>query len=184
MITQLSTVKSRLAILDTSYDDLLTSAIEADSDRFDRQCNRTFARAVEATEEFPAEDTEIAPSCYPIEAVTKFETKSTETEGWVEQTAPDYLIRRPCVISLAAPLNLQPSTLNSPWSETQALAARRPQTSSPPARTHHAPGHSDHFSSPAVYHEIGRTIPPLNQLWTARRPLSYSGHCAPVSHSA
>ncbi len=61
MLTRLSTVKSRFAIADASYDDLLTSAIKAVSDRFDRQCNRTFARAVDATEEFQAEDTETCP---------------------------------------------------------------------------------------------------------------------------
>jgi len=31
---------------------------------------------------------------YPIESVTKFELKSTEAEGWVEQTDIDYLIRK------------------------------------------------------------------------------------------
>ena len=44
MLTQLSTVKSRLALIVTDYDDLLTSAIKAVSDRFDKETNRTLAR--------------------------------------------------------------------------------------------------------------------------------------------
>ena len=63
MITQLSTVKARLAIdpLDTTYDDLLTSAIKAVSARFDKETNRTLSRTATATHEFDADDTEIPP---------------------------------------------------------------------------------------------------------------------------
>src|SRR5438034_7822709 len=103
MLTQLSTVKSRLALTVTDYDDLLTSAIKAVSDRFDKECNRNLARSVAATHEFAANDTEILPPCYPVEAVTKFELKANETDGWVEQTGVEYLIRRQCVISLSIP---------------------------------------------------------------------------------
>ena len=79
MLTQLTTVKARLAIpgSDTQFDDLLTRAIEAVSARFDRECNRTLARTVGATQEFAATETEIIARCYPIETVTKFELKST-----------------------------------------------------------------------------------------------------------
>src|SRR5436309_12715374 len=114
MLTQLTTVKSRLALTVTDYDDLLTNAIRALSTRFDKECHRTFARTAGITHEFDATDTEILPRCYPIESVTKFELKSNETDGWSEQTGVQYLIRRKCVISLSAPLNSQPSTLNSP----------------------------------------------------------------------
>src|SRR3989449_4428954 len=107
MLTQLSTVKSRLALTVTDYDDLLTNAIKAVSDRFDKECNRTLARTTAATHEFDASDTEILPQCYPVEAVTKFELKSNETDGWSEQTGVQYLIRRACVISLSSPLNYQ-----------------------------------------------------------------------------
>ena len=54
MLTQLSTVKSRLALSVTDYDDLLTSAIKAVSDRFDKECNRNLARTTAATHEFDA----------------------------------------------------------------------------------------------------------------------------------
>jgi len=72
------------------------------------------ARTAAATHEFDANDTEILPPCYPVEAVTKFELKTSETEGWTEQTGVQYLIRRQCVISLLVPINYQPSTINSP----------------------------------------------------------------------
>src|SRR6266516_3839894 len=54
MLTQLNTVKSRLALTVTDYDDLLTSAIKAVSDRFDKECNRNLARTTAATHEFDA----------------------------------------------------------------------------------------------------------------------------------
>ena len=110
MLAQLATVKARLDILpgDTSQDDLLTRAIEAVSARFDHECNRTLARTVGATEEFRAGDTEVIARCYPIETVTKFELKTSETEGWVEQVGASYVVRGGCVISLRIPLSLVP----------------------------------------------------------------------------
>src|SRR5437763_3700275 len=114
MLTQLNTIKSRLALTVTDYDDLLTAAIKAVSDRFDKESNRNLARTAAATHEFDASDTEILPPCYPVEAVTKFELKANETDGWTEQTGVQYLIRRQCVVSLSAALNSQPSALNSP----------------------------------------------------------------------
>src|SRR4051812_28728923 len=104
MLTQLTTIKSRLAITTTDFDDLLTNALKAISARFDNECNRTFARTANAIEEFSAEELEVRPACYPIESVSKFELKNNETDGWVEQTGVEYLIRRNCVISLRSPL--------------------------------------------------------------------------------
>jgi len=56
MLTQLSTVKTRLAIdeFDLTYDAILTNAI---SFRFDNETNRTLARTVNITQEFDATDT-------------------------------------------------------------------------------------------------------------------------------
>ena len=114
MLTQLPSLKSRLAILetDTTYDALLTTAIRAVSARFDKETNRTLARTENATFEFDSADTEVCPPCYPIESVTKFETKTSEANGWTELTAPDFLIRRSCIISLQTPFNFQLSTFN------------------------------------------------------------------------
>src|ERR1043165_3086444 len=104
MLTQLSTLKSRLALTVTDYDDLLTAAIKSISARFDKETNRTLSRTVAAMHEFCPSDTEILPPCYPIESVTKFETKTNETDGWSEQTGVKFLLRRACVISLSSPL--------------------------------------------------------------------------------
>ena len=106
MLTQLSTVKARLSILpgDTMQDDVLTRAIQGVSARFNGETGRVLARTVGATHEFPASEKEVLPPCYPIEAVTKFELKDSEAAGWVEQSDVSYVVRRGCVISLAAPL--------------------------------------------------------------------------------
>src|ERR1051325_3611966 len=110
MLTQLSTLKSRLGISVTDFDAVLTNAIKAVSDRFDRECNRRLLRTTDATHELDPADTEILPHCFPVESVTKFELKSNETDGWTEQTGGQYLIRRQCVISLLFPRSLLPST--------------------------------------------------------------------------
>src|SRR5215471_6565054 len=115
MLTQLTTVKARLQILDTdnTYDALLTNAIKAVSARFDKETARSLARTENATFEFPADVREICPPGYPIETVTKFETKSTEAEGWQEKTGINYLIRSGCVISLNSPFSFLPSSAPS-----------------------------------------------------------------------
>lgn len=106
MLTQLSTLKNRLALLpgDTQHDDLLTNAIAATSAIFERETGRTFARTVDAMHECGGNDTEICVDCYPIESIAAFELKSDELAGWIEQPPPSYLIRRDCVISLRNPL--------------------------------------------------------------------------------
>src|SRR4051812_36102950 len=121
MLTLLSTVKTRLAIdeFDLTYDTILTNAINAISFRFDKETNRTLARTVNITQEFSATDTEVCLTCYPFESLTRFELKTTEAEGWIEQTGIDFLIRNHCVLSLAQPLNAgqsgsDRSTLNAP----------------------------------------------------------------------
>ena len=107
MLTQLTTLRSRLGILetDTTNDILLTNFLKAVSARFDRECNRTLARTVDAAFEFSAEATELAVPCYPIESVTRFELKTNESVGWVEQTEVEHLVCSHCVISLAVSLS-------------------------------------------------------------------------------
>ena len=103
MLTQLSTVKARLGIadIDITNDALLAAAISAVSSRFDRECGRTLARTENTTYEFEGDQTEISPLCYPIESVSGFEFKTSEADGWQSvDPAPDYLIRKSCVISL------------------------------------------------------------------------------------
>ena len=106
MLTQLPTLKSRLGILDTdtTNDALLTAAIQAVSARFDLETNRSLARTENLEQEFTADTTEICASCYPVESITRFELKTSEADGWIEQPGIDFLLRRRCVISLASPI--------------------------------------------------------------------------------
>src|SRR6476659_7722859 len=92
MLTQLSTVKARLQLGATSSDDILTAAIAAYSERFDRECNRKFARQENDTYEFHADGRQILLPRYPVESITSFEAKYNETEGWVSLTPSDYLL--------------------------------------------------------------------------------------------
>ena len=112
MLTTLPTLKSRLGILesDTQYDTILTNAIKALSARFDKETRRSLARQVDATLEFDPGGWEIVLIRYPVESVSKFELKTDETEGWVEQTGIKYIIRAGSIISLSSqlsPLNPQ-----------------------------------------------------------------------------
>src|SRR5438445_7497144 len=102
MLSTLANLKLRLGIpdLDVQYDALLTSALVSLSSRFDKYTNRTLSRTANTTHEFRGDDTEIIPACVPIEAVSKFELKSNEAEGWVEQTSVEYILRNSSVISL------------------------------------------------------------------------------------
>ena len=105
MLTQLTTVKARLSLdlLDPLYDALLTSAIVAISARFDRETNRTLARTVDYQQEFAAAAIEFPAVCYPLESVTKFEIKTSEATGWIEQSGVEFLIRSRCLVQLSAP---------------------------------------------------------------------------------
>jgi hypothetical protein len=112
MLTDLATIKNRLALdpFDTTYDLLLLRAIVAVSARLNCETNRSLARTENASYEFSARDTDILVPCYPIESVSKFELKCSETEGWVEQPDVDFLVTRNCVIVLPLPLSAATST--------------------------------------------------------------------------
>jgi hypothetical protein len=135
MLTQLSSIKLRLALAttDTTYDVLLTSAINAVSARFDCETNRTLARTVNATHEFDAADTQISVPCYPIESVAKFELKSSESGGWLQQGDVQYLVRHSCIISLSSVLC--PLSSGSPASHTPvATSSQAPRSLLPAPR--------------------------------------------------
>jgi hypothetical protein len=109
MLTLLSTLKTRLAIVpeDTTNDALLTNAIAAISARFDKETHRTLARTLDFAQEFDGATTEVVASCYPIESVSNFETKTSESTGWQELTpAPEFLIRSSCIFSLPSSFSL------------------------------------------------------------------------------
>src|SRR4051812_27087055 len=108
MLTQLITIKSRLPFEagDTADDTLLTNMLLHASGRFAKECNRIFERGAGVTFEFRADEMNIRPDRYPIEAVTGFEMKATEALGWVAVTpAPDYLIGpAKNIIEMASPI--------------------------------------------------------------------------------
>ncbi len=105
MLANLATLKTRLGIIDQQYDALLTDVLEQLHARFDKECRRSFGRAVDDTWEFGGDEREIFPARYPIQAVTKFEVKSSEAGGWVEVANVGCVIRRSCVISLSSRLS-------------------------------------------------------------------------------
>jgi gp6-like head-tail connector protein len=107
MLTQLSTVKNRLGITDTTDDTLLTNFIKSASARFESECHRLFERTVNAVEEFSGDVTDIRVARYPVESVSQFHLKDNETDGWQLQSNADYLIRRGCVIWLGSALGTQ-----------------------------------------------------------------------------
>lgn len=101
MLTQLATVKARLGIAptDVSKDAELTLFIQATSARFDRECRRTFARAENITQEFGADEMTVIVETYPVESVSKWETRSHEADAWIVHT-PYYLKRRNSILVL------------------------------------------------------------------------------------
>jgi hypothetical protein len=128
MLTQLATLKARLAIDDTDVtkDDLLTSAIKAVSARFDKETNRILARTSNVTYEFRADDTEIIVPHYPIENVDFFGLKSNETDGFVTVEDVVYLIRNHCVISLAQQLGTWRQQANVSYTGGYVLPGTEP----------------------------------------------------------
>jgi hypothetical protein len=107
LLTQLTTIKNRLGITDTTDDTLLTNLIKFASGRFERDCHRLLERTANAVEEFSADATEIRVARFPIESVSQFHLKDNETDGWQLQSDVDYLVRRACVISLGGALGTQ-----------------------------------------------------------------------------
>lgn len=105
-LTQLATVKARLELPESDVKDdvLLAGLIALVSGRIADFCNRKFGYLAEATYEFSADDTEVIVQRYPIAAdgVSKFEVKSSESGGWIEQAGQDFIIRRDCLISLTS----------------------------------------------------------------------------------
>jgi len=101
MFSTLPALKARLALdaLDPQFDELLTNALLATGARFEKECNRFFARD-EMLEDFPGDSLELRLSRYPVESVSNLEIKTNEEEGWVELPSTEHLLRGACVVSL------------------------------------------------------------------------------------
>lgn len=107
MLTQLSTLKMRLGLeaFDTTNDILLTNVILQASARFACECHRVFDYGAGLTFEFPACEKGIRVDRPPVQAVSQFDVKTSEAEGWVVQTDVSYLLSPArAVITLAKPL--------------------------------------------------------------------------------
>src|SRR5882672_3842673 len=107
MLTQLATIKSRLGLdpFDTAGEPLLTSLLKHVSARFAAECNRVFDYGAGLTYGFRADQLNILVDHPPIELVSLFHLKTSESEGWVLQSAIDYLISpQKSVIELVQPL--------------------------------------------------------------------------------
>lgn len=104
MLTELCTIKTRLGLKDSDVvdDAILTNALAAVSARFENFCNRKFGRTVAAQDEFQGDETELRLSIYPVEAVTLFEMKANETDGFVavDPSQFEFVIRKNCILSL------------------------------------------------------------------------------------
>ena len=105
-VTSNALLKTRLGIPteDTADDALLNGFIAHCHGRFERQTTRLFGYSATHAEEFHADHVEVVPVRFPVLGTVTFAIKSTEAEGWIAQSNVDYLLRRECIISLAAPL--------------------------------------------------------------------------------
>src|SRR2546426_11521464 len=107
MLTTLLNIKSRLGLdaFDTENDFILTCTLKHVSARFAAECNRTFDYGVDLKFEFRGDQENILVDHPPIESVSKFELKTTESEGWGPQSAIGYLLSpQKTTIELAEPL--------------------------------------------------------------------------------
>jgi len=107
MLTQLSTLKARLGleIFDTTDDATLTNLLRHVSARFAAECNRTFDFGAGVTNEFRADQINVVVDHPPIELISQFDLKSSESEGWILQSGVEYLLSpQKSLIELAQPL--------------------------------------------------------------------------------
>lgn len=105
MLARLTLLKERLLIpaYETGYDKLLEYFINFTSYRFEKECGRFFKRQENFAEEFPADQTELAVSLYPIESITSIEIKRNEQVGWEPVNDVIHIIRHKCIVSLLRP---------------------------------------------------------------------------------
>jgi len=109
MLAQLSTIKARLGLeqFDTTDDLILTNLLRHVSGHFAIECNRIFDYGAVLTYDFRAEQINIIVDRPPIELVSQFELKTTEAEGWLLQSAVDYVLSpRKSVIELPEPIGI------------------------------------------------------------------------------
>src|SRR6185503_741 len=67
----------------TDYDAKITAIGRGVAGQFDKYCNRSFERAVDAKAEFNSDRDHYYLPRYPIESITSVEQRTTLAEGWV-----------------------------------------------------------------------------------------------------
>ncbi|MCX7872596.1 MAG: hypothetical protein N2487_04855 [Verrucomicrobiae bacterium] len=105
MLATLASLKERLGIpqYETGQDKILAHYLKMVSHRFERECDRFFARKENFCEEFPADYTEILVCRYPIETISGIELITDEQSCWHPITDAIYVIRNRCIVSLLKP---------------------------------------------------------------------------------
>jgi hypothetical protein len=108
-LATLAQLKARIGLdaFDTAQDDFLTGMLALVTGRMEQESNRKFGRLAGATQEARGDALVLALERSPAEAVTKWELKSNETDGWEEQTGVDYLLRGAHTIELEESLGLE-----------------------------------------------------------------------------
>jgi hypothetical protein len=106
MLAKLSSLKERLGIpqYETAQDKILNFYLKLASYRFEKECNRFFARVENFPEEFPADETEITVCRYPIETVSRIEIMEDLSGGWQPVEDVNFVVRNQCVVSLFTPV--------------------------------------------------------------------------------
>lgn len=103
MLCLLADIKTRLAISGSGEDSVLNALGAAVEERFNRYCNRTFARSATASFLFDAAAMQVSVDRYPVESVTALYTRSDAGASWDTQDT-DYEILDGGIISLSVPL--------------------------------------------------------------------------------
>src|SRR5260221_14495233 len=81
---------------------MLTNLLRHVSARFAAECNRIFDYGSALTHEFRANQVNIVIDRPPIELVSQFDLKSSESEGWIVQSDVGYLLSpQKCVVELS-----------------------------------------------------------------------------------
>ena len=92
MLCLLTDVKTRLGLVDATYDTQLTAMILATEGRFEHECGRKFARKIGETQIVRPDRHSFRVNRYPLEEITKWEVR--RCGAWVEVTpAPDFVLR-------------------------------------------------------------------------------------------
>jgi hypothetical protein len=72
--------------LQSDFDVVIADLGKGLAGQFEKFCNRSFARVASGTAEFSGDRDSVYLPRYPIESITKVETKASELTGWLEVT--------------------------------------------------------------------------------------------------